>query len=209
MIQTADQKKAILEDFLPKKAVPFIIDLNEEHRFSLRITKNRNTKLGDYRPPHGKYGHRISINGSLNKYEFMITLIHEIAHLIVWEKYKNRVLPHGAEWKMIYVDMMKSMMQEGIFPANLLPLLKAHITNPKASRCADEQLMRGLKDFDSKPTIYLEELQVGSHFSIYNGRIFRKEEKRRKRFICTEISNGRKFTFSPVTEVNIISETNN
>ena len=39
--------------------------------------------------------HRISVNGNLNKYSFLITLIHELAHLLTFTQYKNRVDPHG------------------------------------------------------------------------------------------------------------------
>ncbi|HAD34265.1 MAG TPA: hypothetical protein DCF44_07170 [Chitinophagaceae bacterium] len=44
----------------------------------------------------------MSVNGNLNSYHFLITLLHEIAHMLVWEQFRNRVKPHGLEWKHVF-----------------------------------------------------------------------------------------------------------
>mgnify|MGYP001166429239 CR=1 FL=1 len=41
----------------------------------------------------------IKINNDLNKYSFLIILIHELAHASVWKKFGRQVNPHGKEWK--------------------------------------------------------------------------------------------------------------
>jgi hypothetical protein len=44
----------------------------------------RQTRHGDYRKGvNGK--HEITVNSNLNKYKFLITLIHEISHLVAFE----------------------------------------------------------------------------------------------------------------------------
>jgi len=43
-------------------------------------------------------------------------------------------------------------------------------------------------------------------FKLKDGRIFRKEEKLRKRYKCTEISSKRVYLFSPVAEVELIAD---
>ncbi len=98
--------KDILLEYLPEKAVPEILNWLENSNVQLKITRNRHTKLGDYRPPIKHKFHKISINYDLNKYNFLITLIHEFAHLNIWEQFKNRVKPHGKEWKEEYSKLL-------------------------------------------------------------------------------------------------------
>ena len=43
-------------------------------------------------------------------------------------------------------------------------------------------------------------------FKLKDGRIFRKEEKLRKRYKCVEVSSRRVYLFSPVAEVEHIEQ---
>src|SRR3954471_22255295 len=94
-----ERNQNILYKYIPEKAVPIIAEWIYVHDFKLRIKKTRTSKYGDYRPPHSGNNHQITINYDMNKYAFLITLVHEIAHLTNWNKYKDRVKPHGEEWK--------------------------------------------------------------------------------------------------------------
>ena len=76
------------------------------------------------------------MNGTLNNYSFLITLIHELAHLLTFTQYKNRVEPHGREWKRIYGTMMKDFLTPDIFPPR--PVVQHW---PVAARPARQQLL--------------------------------------------------------------------
>lgn len=131
--QFMKRDREILSKYLPSAAVERIMKWLKEYKVQLSITRSRNTKLGDYRSPINGGAHRISINHDLNQYAFLITLVHEIAHLLVWEKYKTKALPHGKEWKGSFKELMKPFIQEGIFPEELKIPLMDYLQNAKAS----------------------------------------------------------------------------
>ena len=76
-----EQYTQVLIKYIPETSVPLIVNWIIEYGVHLKITKDRSTKLGDFRPTLGvNRGHRITVNYNLNKYAFLITLVHEIAH---------------------------------------------------------------------------------------------------------------------------------
>ena len=194
--------KEILAQYLPEGAVDTALNLIIEKKIHLKITRGRKTKLGDYRPPVRHPNHRISINHDLNPYAFLITFIHELAHLLVFEKYGTRALPHGKEWKSEYRKLMLEFFKLNVFPPELQKMLEASILNAKASTFSELELSRLLKTYD-KPNgeIHLETLPENTVFTIYNGRKFVKGEKLRKRYKCRNLQNNRFYLFHPLTPV--------
>jgi len=189
--------------FLPAAALSPAVAYIIEKKVQLTVTGNRATKLGDYRHPFQGKGHRITVNGTLNPYAFLVTLVHEFAHLAVWEQYQNRVKPHGTEWKRAFIQLMRPYLAQTVFPEKLLVVLHDYFENPRASSCADPDLMRSLSQFDKGRDNYqfLEELPEGCVFMTRQRRYFIKGEKRRTRFLCTEKSNGKQYLFHPLTPV--------
>ncbi|CAG2533237.1 SprT-like family protein [Maribacter dokdonensis] len=194
-----------LAKYLPELAVSPCFELIKNSQVHLKIVNERVTRHGDYR--RGKDGkHQITVNASLNKYRFLITLIHEIAHLMAFEKYGRNIKPHGVEWKKTFQFLMLPFIRPEVFPSQLLPLLANHFKNPKASSSTDARLSIALKQFDEQQSekSYVYELPIGCVFRIYNGKLFKKGNKRTKRYECIEISSGRIFLFQPNAEVELI-----
>ncbi|MDP5062116.1 SprT-like domain-containing protein [Maribacter sp. IgM3_T14_3] len=194
-----------LAKYLPELAVSPCYELIKVSQVHLKIVNERVTRHGDYR--RRKDGnHQITVNASLNKYRFLITLIHEIAHLMAFEKYGRHIKPHGLEWKKTFQHLMLPFIRPEIFPSQLLPLLARHFKNPKASSSTDAQLSIALKQFDEQQSekTYVYELPIGCVFRIYNGKLFKKGNKRTKRYECVELSSGRMFLFQPNAEVELI-----
>jgi hypothetical protein len=135
------QMKNALAEYLPAGAIDYVFPFLDSNSVHLKVTRQRTTKQGDYRPPLRNPHHRISINGSLNKYAFLITLVHEMAHLEVWKKQKAIHEPHGHLWKMVFVAMMTPLLENDIFPPDLKQILERHLKNPKASSTADQDLI--------------------------------------------------------------------
>jgi len=131
-----------------------------------------------------------------------LTLIHEIAHLVAFEKYGRRIKPHGKEWKLTFQYLMVPFIRPEIFPQDLLPYLAYHFRNPKASSDTDARLSVALKKYDP-PTDknYIFELPPGATFRIHNGKIFKKGKKRVKRYECLEMATGKVYLFQPNAEV--------
>lgn len=200
--------ESTLQKYLPELAVLPCFELIKAHRVHLKIVNHRVTRHGDYRRmPNGQ--HQITVNASLNKYRFLITLVHEIAHLVAFERFGKHIKPHGLEWKRTFQELMVPFIRPEIFPNALLPLIANHFKNPKASSSTDARLSIALKAFDVEQhtgTSYVFELPVGSVFRLYNGKRFKKGRKRVKRYECVEIGTGRLYLFQPNAEVEWITE---
>ena len=193
-----------LAKYIPEHAVKPIFELIVVNEVHLKIVNERVTRHGDYRKAlSGK--HEITVNANLNKYKFLITLIHEISHLVAFEKFGRTIKPHGAEWKYTFQRMMVPFIRPEIFPSQLLPLLARHFKNPAASSDVDATLSLALKQFDQQnDKNYIFELPYGSHFRIHNGKIFTKGALRTKRYECVEVSSGRLYLFNPNAEVELL-----
>ena len=137
-----ERNQSILQKYIPEKAVPTVAEWIYKFDFKLKIKKSRATKLGDYRPPVKGQNHLITINHDMNKYAFLITLIHEIAHLSNWNKHKDSVKTHCDEWKFHYKILMQSLLNPEIFPADIIIALRKYMNNPAASSCSDTNLLR-------------------------------------------------------------------
>ena len=194
--------KDILSEYIPESSVPIVYDWIKNNNVQLKIARNRSTKLGDYRPPQGRYGfHRISVNHDLNKYNFLLTFVHEFAHLKNWEKHKRNVNPHGKEWKNKFRELMQNFMNEDIFPKDLLDVLIVFLKNPSSST-VNISLTKKLREYDSnRDYLTLEELPDKALFKIHNGFVFKKLEKLRKRYKCKRLDNNRIYLVSPIVEV--------
>lgn len=192
-----------LRRFIPEESAQKAMDYLVHYKVHLTITRERKTVLGDYRHPTLNKTHRISVNGNLNKYAFLITLIHELAHLVAFIKFGNKIQAHGREWKRVYGEMLLDFMQLPVFPNDIRVSLANSLHDLPASSCADESLMRVLRNYDAKKPgqLLVEQVAEGKLFDIGQGRIFKKGKKLRKRYQCVEIKTGKLYLFSPVYEV--------
>lgn len=201
-----DKKAEILSKYLPSAAAPIISKWIDEFKCEFKISKSRNSKFGDYRPPYNGKGHKISVNYNLNTYAFLVTTVHEFAHLITWEQYKLKAKPHGAEWKLNFKKMMHPFFDLDIFPKEVNLAIKAYLNNPAASSCTDLNLYNTLKAFDKQipGMLTIDKVSENQLFCLKNGRTFKKLEKIRKRYRCVEINTNRVYLFSPIAEVYLL-----
>ncbi|MCT8338750.1 SprT-like domain-containing protein [Flavobacteriaceae bacterium TK19130] len=195
----------ILERYIPKAAVAPVFELIKTNHVYFKIVDERKTRHGDYRKlPDGQ--HQITVNANLNTYRFLITLVHEIAHLVAFQKYGRSIKPHGKEWKCTFQRLMLPFIRPEIFPQQLLPLLALHFKNPKASSDTDAKLSLALKQFDPpNDKTFIFEIPFGGHFRLYNGKVFKRGNKRVKRFECVEVATGRLYLFNPNAEVEYLT----
>ena len=195
-----------LKSYLPEGSFDDVLYYLQHHHVHLTISRKRQSILGDYRHALSDKNHRISVNGNLNKYAFLITLLHELAHLFTYEQFGHRVQAHGQEWKNEFSKILAKFLLQNIFPADIKKALLHTLQNPAASSCGDEKLLRVLHNYDEKKegSHLVEQLPDGALFEIKGGRIFKKGEKIRKRYKCVEVKTGKFYLFSPVYEVNVM-----
>jgi len=195
-----------LKNYIPEGSFDLVMPMILHYKVHLVVTRERQTKLGDYRRAHYGKNHRITVNGNLNRYSFLVTLVHELAHLLAFEHHGNRIAPHGREWKNTYGMLLKDFLATNIFPMDIKHQLLSSMHNPAASSCAEDGLVRVLRNYDApeirKPIV--EELAIGQKFIIRDGRMFERGEKLRKRIKCFELPLRRTFLFSPMYQVETI-----
>lgn len=197
--------KRVLQDYISMAAMPRVLKLLEHDNLLVKVKNERKTRHGDYKSlPNGK--HQITVNSNLNQHRFLITLIHEIAHFEAFKTYGRFIKPHGIEWKTTFQHLMFPFLNPDIFPSSLLPLMANHFKNPKASSDTDIKLALALKEYDTpNDKTYIFEVPLGCAFKLYNGKVFKKGEKRVKRYECIEIKTGKLYLFNPNAEVELIN----
>jgi hypothetical protein len=195
----------VLKQYIPENAIPKVLELLDYDHLVVKVKNERKTRHGDYkRLPNGK--HQITVNSNLNSYRFLITLVHEIAHFEAYKEFGRFIKPHGIEWKRTFQRLMLPFLNPEIFSNELLPLLANHFKNPKASSDTDLDLALALKQFDeANDKFFVFEVPLGGTFKLYNGKVFLKGAKRRKRFECVEVKSGKLYLFNPNAEVELLN----
>jgi hypothetical protein len=189
------------QSYIPAKAAPFVQFLIDEHSFDLFIVNQRATKHGDFRKlPNGRF--QITVNNNLNKYQFLLTLVHEIAHHVTHQKF-GRVQPHGIEWKTVFQHLMLPFLHPEIYPKEILPYLANYLKNPKASTDADVNLSLALKGFSADSgKHFIFDIPFGNLF-IFKNTIYKRGNKRRTRYECLDMRSKKVYLFNQNVEVQI------
>ncbi len=178
----------------------FLID---QHSFDLKIVNQRATKHGDFRTlPNNRF--QITINNNLNKYQFLLTLVHEIAHYVTHQKF-GRVQPHGKEWKTVFQHLMLPFLRPEIYPKEILPHLASYLKNPKASTDSDVNLSLALRgNVAETGKTFVFDIPFGDLF-LFKNTIYKRGNKRRTRYECLNMQNKRVYLFNQNTEVKTTS----
>lgn len=198
-----EQIRQSFRKYIPDEFCDYVIRLLFSEKVHFKVSKPRKTKLGDYRHPIGEKGvHRITVNGDLNKFAFLITTLHEFAHMRTYLKFGNQVKPHGEEWKREFSFLLNPLLSSDSIPESLKSVLSRSVNNIKASSCSDIHLLRELKKYDQKKEeiTLLEQLSNNERF-VLNGKIFERGVLRRTRFLCKEVTSHRQYLIHRMAEV--------
>ncbi|GGC07064.1 hypothetical protein [Dyadobacter sediminis] len=185
---------------VPQAAISYCEQLYHTFHFSFALSRPRKTRLGDFTVKAG-FVPRITVNANLNPYHFLITYIHEVAHCAVHQNYnrrlKKRVAPHGKEWKREFSELLLPVLNENIFPADILSALVRYAKNPAASTGGDPVLYNAIRKYDEhalhsgKTT--LVQLNEGADF-VFQDRLFVRGSLRRTRVLCRDKKSQRLYT---------------
>lgn len=190
----------MLSHFLNKETELKISNWEKEFNVKVIVTNPSKSRLGVFISKRFSENN-IRINNNLNRYSFLITLIHEMAHASIWIKYGRKVNPHGLEWKMEFKRMILPFLHPNYFPEDILSALAKHMILPKASTVRDVDLSTILRKYDVLPSFTIDRIKDGDYFEIANGSQFQKICKLRKNYKCKEIKSGKLYRFSPLAEV--------
>jgi SprT protein len=188
--------------YLPQAEVlPLLEHWLKNEAFDLAIHKPRATKLGDFRPPKKGARAKITLNSNLGKYQFLTTLVHEIAHLKVWNTYGRKAAPHGIEWKTTFGAMLFELEEACTWAEEYRLAILHHATHPKSAVGGDPILQKVILSLDNESQItLLSDIEIGAVFD-FKGRQFKKLQKRRTRALVEEIVSQKQFTIPLVAQV--------
>ena len=188
----------VLGKYLPENTLHHLRKWFGEHYIHIKITKDRKSRLGDYRKLVDG-SHKITINATLDKQLFFFVLTHELAHLIVRENYGVAVSPHGCEWKITFGKMLLESIS--VYTDDLKPLILKFAKSPKANFMASPDLVKYFHAEDLNDELsYVDDLSPGDCF-IYRKQKFRMKQRRKKNYLCENLGTGREYIFNPLARV--------
>jgi hypothetical protein len=202
-----NRKIASFLDHFPPKVAEYCFNLWHELAFDFVVSKKRDSKLGDFRFAPNK-GFQITVNHNLNPYAFLVTYLHEVAHLVTYQKHKNSVNPHGQEWKVAFFELFEPILDSELLPAELVEILQAYLINPVATSNGYTPLVEALKKYDpidDTSAILLFNLQEGQTFRLKNLHL-QKGKLRRTRYICQEVHSGKLYLVAKNAQVQPIED---
>jgi SprT protein len=194
-----------LRQFLPDGSFELIAPYLTDYKVKMTITKGRKSILGQFKYDTRTGQNSISVNGDLQAYNFLLTLAHEVAHCICFNKYKKSVLPHGKEWQIINGQVLNQLIDAQIFPADIVAVLKKNLFSQRAS-CGDLELEKVLMKYDTSQShlTTVSQLGVGQKFLTPDGREFLVKEKRRTRYLCEELNTSKAYLFPATYKISTI-----
>lgn len=193
---------SLLEKYLPNYSLPYLKEWFGDYSIHIKITRGRNSKLGDYRKMPDK-SHQITLNSTLQPQLFFFVLTHELAHLLAFENFGNRISPHGVEWKNTFSKMLSESIS--VYDEDLKPIILKFLKSPKANFMASPDLVRyfHIEDYEDESS-YIEDLEIKDQFT-YRKQIYIIEEKRKKNYLCTQLETDKKYIFKPLARVEKIN----
>ena len=200
-VDNAKLMERVFSQYIPRPFVAYLVDLYSSVNVNLIIKNPRKTKFGDFKPLKKSGWSQITINNNLNEYGFLITALHEFAHLLVYEKYKNKVHPHGSEWKKVFKKLLLPILEANKLPEDIQKPLLTSISNIKSSTCYNYDLYKAILSRDEPNNLcFLEKIENGEQFQ-FNGLTFVRGDIRRTRFICTELETKKRYLFHGLAKV--------
>ncbi|RYD55684.1 MAG: hypothetical protein EOP56_15310 [Sphingobacteriales bacterium] len=199
----------VLEHFLPKGTFDLVAPYFQDHTIHLTLTRERKSVLGDYRhPTRDVPQHRVSVNINLNPYSFLITLLHELAHMLTFNQFAHKASPHGQEWKTQFRHTLMPFVGKNIFPPDVEKALTSYLQNPAASTCTDPNLYKALYRYDERKPGYklVDDIPVGQRFETEDGKTYEKLEHLRTRSRCRNLQTKKMYLFPGIVEVKQIDE---
>lgn len=193
----------IVSPFLPKEALDYCCHLWLQHAFHFKITRDRKSKLGDFRYTKANNKYTVTVNRGLNPYSFLITYLHEVAHVVTYRQFKNSCKPHGREWQENFRKLAEPLFDTSTFPSDIKLAFQNYLKDPAASTSGCAPLTLALRKYDQEADPsqqILATLAPGCKF-IFKDRTFIKVGKKRTRALCKDLGNGRNYLISEVAQV--------
>jgi len=190
----------------PSQAQIFCFSLWKEFKFHFIVARSRSSKYGDFRVDSRKKNTTITVNHDLHPYLFLLTYLHEVAHLITYNKYKRKVSPHGQEWKLAFQQLLVQSIKLNIYPDKLERVVARYAINPSATMSAKPWFYEEMMKYQQPSElgrVTLKDLNIGDMFEL-KSQVFQKIQERRTRAICENMNNQKEYLVSLLAEVKLL-----
>ena len=181
---------------IPLGSLEYVKGLLNNQNILIKLKSNRKTKHGDFSLKKD-FSVEITINSDMNPFRFLITLLHEISHFFVYQDFGFKTKPHGFQWKSKFKELLIPVINNKVFPDDILSPLAKYAINPKASTDTDLDLSIALNKYNVSISTYVLDLEQGDKFKASNKKNYLVIRKRRKRYECMEIDSKKIYLFSP------------
>src|SRR6516165_1103928 len=94
----------ILLQHVPAAAVSYCTGLWQELPFDFKLRKSRQSKVGDFTCKTDRTP-QITVNKDLHPYLFLMTYVHEVAHVRVHQLFGFKAEAHGVEWQQTFQQL--------------------------------------------------------------------------------------------------------
>ena len=184
-----------LDAYLPPDTRPLLERWLNDSTCRLVVKGPRKTKRGDFRPGQRGQVPTLTINVDLKPLQFLLTLTHEIAHLLVWQNCGHLRQPHGPHWKHQFGQLLLELSEIEALPVDYRRALVGHAARPKACAERDPELMKVIRRLEGDDSLWLDDIEIGEVFGL-EGRRFQKLQSNRTRCLCLDLDNGLKYRVS-------------
>lgn len=180
--------------------LPIIHRWLQPYRVIIKFARSRQTKHGDFRPGQKGLASVITLNQDLKPLQCLLTLTHEIAHLMVWSRYGRRAAPHGKAWKACFGELLNSLAMQECLPTAFRQAIAQHAFQPTASSARDVNLMTVIRQLEGHGAVWLSDLSLGEEFR-FRGQTFVKLKDNRTRCKCRHLGNQALYHVSKTASV--------
>lgn len=188
---------------VPHKSLSLLETWISNESVHVMVNRTRRTKLGDYRPARRGRVAIITVNEDLHPVGFLITLLHELAHHLVYKRFSySGIKPHGAEWKNEFRRLLIFVIDGGILSdEQKQAVYKCYFKRESIAGTLCSDLQRLLNGDHGSEMTFVEDVPENTVFILKSGRKFRKGPKIRTRYLCTDVSDGKKYRVHPMAEI--------
>ncbi len=192
---------ARVRPYLPPRSRTLVESILLESPTEIVPVEARDTKHGDFVQEPGKTYGRVTLNTCGNPYQFLLTLLHELAHARVAMRYRRNVKPHGDQWKAEFSALLFRTADYGFLPLDLQRTFRNHAADPKSTADYDTDLQLALREYDTIDNrMFVIDLPDGAYFSLDGRTVLRKGELARRRIHCKS-TDGDTYSVLPAARV--------
>ena len=195
------------------QAEQWFLECCQKLGFQLKVGGQAKRLRGYFKPEVQVVGFRKKKSGLIRLFDdevldrLLLTAIHELAHGVVWLDYpaSSKIKAHGPEWQNTFQDLLTYALQSHFFSAQAEPFIVRHIQQGvSASSGTDIQLEEYFMQQEASTALLLKQLPMGCLFE-FEGMVFQKGRKLKKRFECTEVQSNRLYRIHPLARVEQVS----